>query len=47
MKNENHQDVRSMNFANLTQEQLTQLKKAEDEINSNRENKVFLMAMID
>jgi len=39
-------DLGNMNYANLSQEQLAQLQNIEDEINLNRQDKVFLMALV-
>ncbi|MCC5911101.1 MAG: hypothetical protein JJT76_11760 [Clostridiaceae bacterium] len=47
MNQETVKDLGHMAYANLNQEQLKQLMVIEDEINKNRQNKVYLMAMID
>ncbi|WP_156943661.1 hypothetical protein [Alkaliphilus transvaalensis] len=46
MNQEVVKDLGSMNYADLSKEQLTQLMKIEDEINANREKKVYLMALV-
>lgn len=45
MNQEVIKDLGSMNYANLSDAQLSQLKRIEDEINANRDQKVYLMAL--
>ncbi|SET23870.1 hypothetical protein SAMN05660297_01790 [Natronincola peptidivorans] len=44
MNQEIIKDMGNMNYADLSKEQLKKLMAIEDEINSNRQEKVFLMA---
>ncbi len=46
MNQEVIKDLGGMNYADLSQEQLFELMKIEDEINSNRDDKVYLMALV-
>lgn len=46
MNQEIKKDMGNMSYANLPQEQLSKLREAEDEINKNRQEKVFLMAFV-
>lgn len=46
MQNEIVKDLGSFTYADLTSEQLSKLKQVEDEINSAREHKVYVMALI-
>ncbi|SDJ81311.1 hypothetical protein [Natronincola ferrireducens] len=46
MNQEVNKDMAAMSYANLTDEQLKQLMSIEDDINKNRQEKVFLMAFV-
>lgn len=46
MQNEVAKDLGNFTYADLNSEQLLKLKQIEDEINSVRENKVFVMALV-
>ncbi|ARE85755.1 hypothetical protein [Clostridium formicaceticum] len=44
MNEEVKKDMGQMSYANLTEDQLKKLMMIEDEINQNRQEKVYLMA---
>ncbi|MBM7614731.1 hypothetical protein [Alkaliphilus hydrothermalis] len=46
MNQEVIKDLGNMSYANLSQSQLAQLQEIEGEINANRQDKVFLMALV-
>lgn len=47
MNQEVIKDMGKMNYANLSEDQIQRLMAVEDEINKNRQEKVFLMAFVD
>lgn len=46
MNQEVNKDMGKMSYASLSQDQLQKLMTIEDEINKNRQEKVFLMAFV-